>query len=180
MSRYRESTNRDKDAELRSSDEERFGERSDYYGVTRYTAGRESTREFPRRSTAFGQRYGMDYQPRYESRREAGNRYIPYEATNLHDSVYFACAEFEGKTGIEVSRSTRSLIQVVLEAIVLDPHPRWRVSEDYRRITVGKFVADLPRILQRVSRQERVRGMITSFDVLHYLSVELDGLCLFK
>ena len=180
MSRYSEVTNRDRAEVSRSYNEQTPDERSDYRRITGYAVGRESVREFPRRSTAFSQRYGVDTERRYESRRDISAGYAPYDVRNLQRGIYFACAEFSHETGIEVSRAAQSLIHVILEAIILDPHPRWNVSEDYRMVTVGRFISDLPLILEGVARQERVRREMTSFDVLHYLSVELDGLCLFK
>jgi hypothetical protein len=65
----------------------------------------------------------------------------------------------------------------IIEAITADPHPRWRVGMEKLQDIEQEIIARLPELLHEMQEQEAVEHVITSFDVLHWLTRTLDALC---
>ena len=91
------------------------------------------------------------------------------------------------QSDVRITPQATVLIKNVLDAITDDPHPRWRfrgLTEGPSAGTLidvqGTLTRDLPDILRAVREQEGTGdGGVTSFDLLHWLSKHLDGLCPF-
>jgi hypothetical protein len=82
---------------------------------------------------------------------------------------------FEARTGIDVSHSAQQLMEDLTSAIEFDPHPSWpRDQSVLSRFAHSAFVADL---LQTIAKEEHVEHMVTTFDIVHFLSRHLDSLC---
>jgi len=175
----------------------REGSDREYYGGAYGSAGAYGGRR------EYGYGYSGRYdEDKYEGRRRGSEYERPFDrnfgrgvaegytfserarygrALDLRDGVESSCRRFTDETGVMVSRPARELITVILEAIIRDPHPRWTAPEDFRMAMVGRFVNDLPLILDEVRRRGGVtRGRITSFDLLHHLTFRLEEFCPFK
>ena len=56
------------------------------------------------------------------------------------------CKDFTYKRGIEVSKHAQILIKDILDAVILDPHPGWKVKADVLESNVNTFIRDLSKI----------------------------------
>lgn len=94
------------------------------------------------------------------------------------DPVARQCARFSRNTGIRVSVHAQFLLKTILDAIVVDPHPRWRVMPGQTQGIRAVFLSTLPNYLQNIVTGEYVETEITSFHLLHWLSINLNSLCI--
>lgn len=86
---------------------------------------------------------------------------------------------------VRLTPQAHLLIKVVLESITEDPHLSWGSKNDGHPQALDeleteqqKLTTQLPELLRSISQYETVRqGIVSTFDVLHWLSGRLDGLC---
>jgi hypothetical protein len=104
------------------------------------------------------------------------------EPKELVDRAVFEVGE---RFGIRVSGHATTLLQLLLDAVVKDPHPRWRAGAaglaDQLPAFRDIYGSALPLLLTQVAAQEpgvRETGQITTFDLLHWLSGRIDSLCI--
>ncbi len=96
------------------------------------------------------------------------------------DKITSICKEFSFETGIDVSEQGQIIIKDILDAIVIDPHRKWKVTKEELESEVGKFMSELSKNLNNIVKEERVVKIITSFDILHWFSKHIDQLCPFE
>lgn len=85
--------------------------------------------------------------------------------------------QFQSSTGVRVTEHAQKLIYDVLEGITSDPHPRWRVNPTDLAGLRHQIESDLPGFLAKIMVDEHVEGVITTFDVLHWLVYNLENTC---
>lgn len=98
--------------------------------------------------------------------------------SRIRDEVELSCHRYRQETGVEVSGHCQRLIADILAATIIDPHPLWTASEEFVRDRIEIFLSSLPFLLNEV--RGRSRAPITSFDVLHFLTVRLHDICPFR
>ena len=83
---------------------------------------------------------------------------------------------------VRLTGNAKSLIKLVLDSVTEDPHRSWR-STSGRKVTTEKLLstsnqlsADLPETLRRIKQSLGVNELST-FDVLHWLTENLDSIC---
>jgi len=86
--------------------------------------------------------------------------------------IQAAADKLEDSTGVEVSGQAKNIIFYVVSAVETDPHPAWRQWPGK-----SQFLESLPEYLSSVVEEERVKRKVTTFDVLHWLSRHLEGIC---
>lgn len=96
------------------------------------------------------------------------------------DTVFQQCAKFSNESGIAVSPYAQFLIRSILGAVLQDPHPRWKAEDQERGQVVQTFLTELAKHLYDIAQSEHVEGVITTFDILHWLAINLDGLCIIQ
>lgn len=89
------------------------------------------------------------------------------------------CQLFAEETGIKVTPNAQELIGLVLNGIIDDPHPNWHTNKSDNEKVADKFAYDLPQMLHDVMHSENVTHEITTFDMLHWLTLRLPSLCPF-
>lgn len=97
---------------------------------------------------------------------------------SIHDEVEFSCYRYGQETGVEVSSHCQRLIADIFAAAIIDPNPHWTASEEFVRDRIEILLGNLPLLLNEV--RGRSRAPITSFDVLHFLTVRLHDICPFR
>jgi hypothetical protein len=73
-----------------------------------------------------------------------------------------------------VSKDARKLIQVILNAITEDPHPNWQTSPEFNLETARELTKGIPSFLEEIIETQNVHATVTSFDILHWLSQNID------
>lgn len=96
-----------------------------------------------------------------------------------YDRIANICEEFRHERYIDVSQQSKILIKDILDAIILDPHPRWKFTKKKRKHVANYFASELYVNLFNIAKEEQVEKIITSFDILHWLSRHIDKLCPF-
>ncbi len=90
------------------------------------------------------------------------------------------CVNFKKESGISVSEHAQLLLKDIFNAIIVDSHPRWKVTKEEIITTVkSKLFPKLPEILSDIAKVESSENIITTFDILHWLSGRIDRLCPF-
>jgi hypothetical protein len=105
---------------------------------------------------------------------------------DAREFVASAVGEVRERLGIRVSEPAAGLLQLVLDAVVNDAHPRWgttpgSIGPDGLRVFQDFYGRALPLLITQVAAQEpavRDTGQITTFDLLHWLSGRIDFLCI--
>jgi len=82
--------------------------------------------------------------------------------------------KFVSKSGIKVSAQAQAIIHDLLNSIVVDAHPRWRERSPKPQKVFDEFVEKIPSLLQEIAESEKVDKIITTWDILHWLSSRLD------
>jgi hypothetical protein len=89
---------------------------------------------------------------------------------------------------VRLTPQARALTKVVLEAITEDPHRGWLTrtgGQEYPSAEVllaqqQALVRDLPNLFTQIKEERTVvDGNVSTFDVLHWLSRNLDNYCPF-
>ncbi len=89
---------------------------------------------------------------------------------------------------VKLTPHAHLLIKVVLEGITEDPHQGWRIKgTDRDRPSMEELISHqqellrtLPDILKDIRSYYTVRdGVVSTFDVLHWLTHRLDDICPF-
>jgi hypothetical protein len=63
------------------------------------------------------------------------------------------------------------LIQQILNSLVDDPHPAWKINELNTQVATQGLMTSFPALLTEISKHPTVRdSLVTTFDVLHWLS----------
>lgn len=96
------------------------------------------------------------------------------------NTVATQCDRFRQATGVAVSPHSVLLITDILGAILSDPHAGWRASAEERERFAYHLVEILPEFLNQMYQQSGWNHVITSFDVIHFMSAELQALCPFE
>jgi len=91
-------------------------------------------------------------------------------------------------SGVNLTPQAHSLIKLVLDSVTEDPHASWQSRYSSGRATIEELgeqqrglTNQLPEFLKRISEASTVRQRVVStFDVLHWLSGNLDSVCPMK
>ena len=92
------------------------------------------------------------------------------------------------RSDINLTPQAHSLIKLVLESVTEDPHSSWRSSFSSGPATIEeltaqqqKLTSQLPEFLKQIAEAPIIRERVVStFDVLHWLSGNLDSVCPMK
>jgi len=93
------------------------------------------------------------------------------------EQVLSVSQQHQSSTGVRVTGHAQKLIYDVLESITADPHPRWRISPTELAGLRRQIESDLSSLLAKIMVDEHVEEVITAFDVLHWLTHNLDNVC---
>lgn len=120
-----------------------------------------------------------------------------YEISNQwKEYVEKAADRLATQARIELTPGARTLLAVILQQIIEDPHPVWNKEID-TKAAAEDFARALPVILLRAAgdgyvpysefrpyrrwrRPERSKKRLSTFDLLHQMSWIVDELCWFK
>lgn len=91
-----------------------------------------------------------------------------------------ACISFQRDTRLSVSKNAQSIIEDLINAVEIDPHPNWGTTAPQLAHATREFAQRLPEYLKSIARTENVRTAITTFDVLHWFGTNLVTLCPFS
>ena len=97
-------------------------------------------------------------------------------ATRINTIVH----QCETRKNVRFSQASKDLIVATLMAITEDPSPRWQISSP-GDFTLGysKILGELPKMLEGLASREQETGVVTYFQVLHWLGINIDNLCPF-
>lgn len=85
-------------------------------------------------------------------------------------------AEICQKSSVRFTPQAQVIIHNVLTSIVEDPHPTWNTDELTPLDAVTQLFAQLPEIIEQITHHTTVRdGLVTTFDILHWLSTSASG-----
>lgn len=88
------------------------------------------------------------------------------------DQIHAAAERLEESVGVGVSGQAQNIIYYVVCAVETDPHPRWK-----ERPSRERFLDGLPEHLAAVVAEEGVEKRVSTFDVLHWLTRNLERIC---
>lgn len=88
--------------------------------------------------------------------------------------------QLERDLGVTWTPYARVLVFNSLTAMQEDPSPTWLAGREARLARTTEMIARLPDLVRQVSRNESVEGRVTYFQVLHWLTDHLDGVCPFE
>lgn len=98
----------------------------------------------------------------------------------LYRQVDALLDEIEKRMGVSWSPHARVLVFNSLAAIQEDPSPVWAADREERDIRFRGMVERLPQLAVEIAVTESVEQRLTYYQVLHWLSGHLDGLCPFE
>ena len=97
----------------------------------------------------------------------------------LFTEINRLCDAVGQETGVLYSMHSRVLIFNSLTAILEDPSNAWKAGDGDRRRQFEGFSSALPQMLVEIAKAAGVKGKISYFDTMHWLSTHLDSLCPF-
>ena len=93
------------------------------------------------------------------------------------EQVDSALHEFERETRSSVTPRARDLIRTIINSIVDDPHPSWKVKEADLDGYAKRYVKRLPEDLRKVWMAAGKPSHLTCWTVLHYFDGRLVAMC---
>jgi hypothetical protein len=105
--------------------------------------------------------------------------YYAEDDRGLFTQINRLCDAAGQDTGTLYSVHSRVLIFNALTAILEDPSNAWKASDIDRRRQFERFSSALPGMLVEIAKAAEVKGKISYFDTMHWLSSHLDSLCPF-
>lgn len=87
--------------------------------------------------------------------------------------------DFSRETGTSISFQAKVVVKELIEAITSDPHRSWKNQEDevYLAWLQWNTIEQLGEHLKALRKGEKAQIGITTFDILHWLSRNLEGIC---
>jgi hypothetical protein len=94
-------------------------------------------------------------------------------------SVHEACERWTGRTQVEVSQHAQLLVGYILEAVLVDPHPKWHATHARLQEGAANLLTSIPNHLEDIAQHIEDQTTITSFDVLYWLTDNMVEECPF-
>ena len=96
------------------------------------------------------------------------------------DRVNAECNRLERAMGVKCTAHMRALVSNSVSAIREDPSPLW--AADARAIDreFGRTLDKLRDLLEGLASQQRVDGVVSYFQALHWVGTNLDSICPFE
>lgn len=104
------------------------------------------------------------------------------ETSTMSSRIFEICNDFQITHNIQISKNVKTIISNILLAVIEDPHPKW-ISPDSKLLKtpeniVSVYLLALPLLLKRIVDDEKLVNQITLFDFLHWLSDNINFLCI--
>ena len=106
--------------------------------------------------------------------------YYAEDDRGLFNQINRLCDSVGQQTDVFYSVHSRVLIFNALTAILEDPSNAWKATDTDRRRQFERFLSALPQLLSDIAKTVGVKGKISYFDTMHWLSSHLDSLCPFE
>lgn len=98
----------------------------------------------------------------------------------LFDRLNQIVGDIEREKKVTISMHTRVLIFNVVTAIREDPSPKWITDRDDIERRFSEVLGSLQRTIERVVQEENLGNRLTTFQALHWLSLNIDSICPFR